>query len=143
MTSNGDYKPGWFVPEMPVMLAGRKKDRAARASDFSARAAAVVDKTNSLVSLDVEVQYLKWLEAAEDIEELTEILPLATTLPKKVQDLDPTDFTASAVINANITAVMVRSQLNDARHMHALALAGLERATAGAFRVYPVPAAPK
>ena len=27
--------------------------------------------------------------------------------------------------------------MNDAIHMHALALAGLERATAGAFRVYP------
>jgi hypothetical protein len=56
--------------------------------------------------------------------------------------LDPADFTANAVISANITAVMVQSQLNEAKHMHALALAGLERATAGAFRVYPVPAAP-
>ncbi len=143
MTANGDYKPGWFVPEMPVMLAGRKRDRAARASDLAGRAAAVVDKTHSLVSLDVEAQYLKWLEAAEDIEDLSEVVKMATELPKKVQDLDPLDFTANAVIQANITSVMVRSQLNDARHMHALALAGLERATAGAFRVYPVPAAPK
>jgi hypothetical protein len=143
MIANGDYRPGAFAPEMAAVVAGRKRDRMARVSDFAARAAAVVDKTNSLVSLDVEVQYLKWLEAAEDIEELSGIIELARDLPKKVKDLDPTDFTASAVINANITAVTVRGQLNDARYMHALALAGLERATAGAFRVYPVPAAPK
>jgi hypothetical protein len=140
--SNGDYVPGALAPEMPNMVAGRKRDRMARVSDFAARAAAVVDKTTSLVSLDVEAQYLKWLEAAEDIEELSGILELAKALPKKVQDLDPADFTANAVIQANITAVMVQSQLNEAKHMHALALAGLERATAGAFRVYPVPMAP-
>jgi hypothetical protein len=142
LRANGEYVPGALAPEMPNMVAGRKKDRMARVSDFAARAAAVVDKTSSLVSLDVEAQYLKWQEAAEDIEELSAILALAKALPKKVQDLDPADFTASAVIQANITAVTVQSQLNEARHMHALALAGLERATAGAFRVYPVPAAP-
>jgi hypothetical protein len=141
-TSNGDYRPGAIGPEMPPMLAGRKHDRVARAADFAARAAAVVDKTHSLVSLDVEAQYLKWLEAAEDIEDLSEVVELATGLPGKVLALDLLDFTANAVIQANIGSVMVRSQLNEARHMHALALAGLERATAGAVRVYPVPQAP-
>jgi outer membrane protein TolC len=143
MYSNGEYRPGALAPEMPTMLAGRKHDRMARAADFAARANAVVDKTTSLVALDVESQYFKWVEAAEDIEDLSAILKTATDLPKKVQDLDPADFTASAVIQANFTSVMVRSQLNEARHNHALALTGLERATAGAFHVFPVPAAPK
>ena len=40
-------------------------------------------------------------------------------------------------------AIQVRTQLNDEMHIHALALAGLERATAGGFRIYPVPATPK
>jgi hypothetical protein len=35
----------------------------------------------------------------------------------------------------------MQADLNDQMHMHALALAGLERATAGGFRVYPVPGA--
>ncbi len=142
LMANGDYRPGADAPEMPNVLAGRKHDRVARATDFAARAAAVVNKTSSLVSLDVEVQYLKWLEAAEDIEELSAILKLATTLPQRAQELDVNDFTADAVIRATVASVNVRSQLNEARHMHALALAGLERATAGAFRIYPVPAPP-
>jgi hypothetical protein len=143
MIANGDYRPGAFAPEMPTMLAGRKADRVARASDFAARAAAVVDKTTSLVALDVEAQYLKWLEAAEDIEDLSAVVKLSKDLPGKVQELDPTDFTATAVIQANVQAVTVRSQLNEARFNHVLALVGLERATAGAFHAFPVPAPPK
>lgn len=142
MRANTEYSPGAIAPEMPPKLAGRQKDRMARAADLAARGAAVVDKTHSLVALDVEAQYFKWLEAAEDIEDLTQIEPLATGLPKRVRDLDPLDFTARAVIDASTTAVTVRAQLNEARHMHALALAGLERATGGAFHVFPVPTPP-
>ena len=52
------------------------------------------------------------------------------------------DLTSTQIIQANMTAIMVRTSLNEEMHTHALALAGLERATAGAFRVYPIPAAP-
>ena len=41
------------------------------------------------------------------------------------------------MIDANLTSITVRTQLNDALHTHALGLAGLERATAGAFRASP------
>ena len=138
---NNDYRPYAIGISMPPFLAGRKKDRMQRASDFDARAAAVVDKTTNLVALDVEAQYLKWQEAAEEVADLSSILKLAQGLPQKVFDLDQKNYTSNAIIQANITAIMVRTQLNDAKHMHALALAGLERATAGAFRVYPVPSA--
>jgi outer membrane protein TolC len=139
---NGEYRPGAIGPEFPVKLIGRMRDRVQRASDFSVRATAVVEKATSLASLDVEAQYFKWVEAAEEVKDLREILPIAKSLPKRVQDLAPKEFTSSALIQANVTSVMVRTQLNDAEHTHALALAGLERATAGAFRVYPVPAPP-
>jgi hypothetical protein len=142
MHANGNYSPGATAPEMPNLIVGRKNDRVARAWDFAARSASVVAKTSNLISLDVEVQFLNWQESAEDIEELSRIVDLASSLPKKVQDLDPIDFTGSAVIQANIQAITVRAQLNEAKHNHALALAGLERATAGGFHVYPVPEPP-
>ena len=135
-SSNGDYKPGAFSLEMPSILAGRKADRVHRASDLAGRARAVVDKAHNLVSLDVEVQYLKWQEAVEDIQNLSEIQKVARELPGRVEKLAAKDFTSAAVIQANITAIMVRTQLNEQMHMHALALAGLERATAGYFRIY-------
>jgi outer membrane protein TolC len=137
---NNEYRPGAIGPEMPVFLVGRKADRAQRAADLGQRANAVVEKTTNLVSLDVEAQYLKWQEAAEEVQDLKSIEKLARDLPVRVQQLNPNEFTSQAIIQANVTAIMVRTNLNDAMHMHALALAGLERATAGAFRVCPIPA---
>jgi hypothetical protein len=140
---NGEYRPGAFAPEYPTMLAGRKRDREQHARDLDQRMAAVVDKANNLVSLDVEVQYLKWQEAVEDIQGLREIYETAQNLPERVLKLvQGKDLTSTAIIQANLTAIMVRTQLNEEMHNHALSLAGLERATAGAFRVYPIPAAP-
>jgi outer membrane protein TolC len=137
---NGEYAPGAFSIEMAPMLGGRKKDRVQRATDLAQRAAAVVDKAENLVSLEVVAQYLKWQEAVDDIQSLRRIEKLAAEFPKRVQTLNAKEFTSSAVIQANMAAIQVRSQLNEEMHNHALALAGLERATAGAFRVYPVPA---
>jgi len=133
---NNEYRPGAIGLEMPPMLVGRMNDRAQRASDYDQRANAVVEKTTNLVTLDVEAQFLKWQEAAEEIKEFMEILPIAVALPDKVQKLQPKDFTGPALVQANVTSVMVRTQLNDALHMHALALVGLERATAGAFTLH-------
>jgi outer membrane protein TolC len=142
--SNGDYAPGAFAPEMPVMLAGRKRDREQRARDLAVRARAVVDKAQNLVALDVEAQFLKWQEAVEDIQGLREIYDTAQKLPEQVKQLvQDKDLTSGAIIQASTTAISVRAQLNDEMHIHALALAGLERATAGAFRVYPIPASPR
>jgi outer membrane protein TolC len=138
---NGDYRPGAFPPEIPATLAGRRADRVARARALVDRSVAVVDKATNLVSLDVEAQYLKWQQAMEEVRDLSEVEKTAEELPGKVQQLQNKDLTSAAIIQANITSIMVRTQLNDAMHTHALALAGLERATAGAFRVYPAPAA--
>lgn len=139
---NNEYRPGAPGPEMPPMIIGRVHDRVQRAADFHQRALAVVDKTTNLVTLDVEAQYLKWREAAEEVRDLSDILDVASKLPDRVYNLNPKDYTSQALINANMTAAMVKSQLNDAKHMHALALAGLERATAGAFHIFPIPEAP-
>jgi hypothetical protein len=139
---NGDYRPGAIGIEMPGTLAGRKADRVHRAADFLARSNAVVEKAHNLVSLDVEAQFLKWKEAATEYCELMVEFKSAQDLPDRVLKVQDKDLTGAAVVQANITAVMFRTQLNDAMHMHALALAGLERSSAGAFRVYPVPAEP-
>ncbi len=137
---NNEYRPGAIGPEIAPMVVGRKADRVQRVTDFAARSSAVVDKTTNLISLDVEAMYLKWQEAVTQVESLARIADKSVGLPKRVQDLNPREFTSSAIIQANTVAIMVRTQLNDALHTHALALAGLERASAGAFQTYPVPA---
>lgn len=139
---NNEYRPGAIGIEYSPFLFGRRNDRAARAADFNQRAVAVVEKTTNLVALDTEAQYLKWKEAAEEVRDLRGIEEIARGLPARVQALNPNEFTSQAIIQANVTSIMVRTNLNDAMHMHALALAGLERATAGGFRIYPIPGEP-
>ncbi|MSU79783.1 MAG: TolC family protein [Gemmataceae bacterium] len=137
---NNDYRPGAIGLEIAPTVVGRKAERVQHVTDFAARSSAVVDKTTNLISLDVEAMYLKWQEAVSQVESLTRVVDKAISLPKRVQELNPREFTSTAIIQANTVAIMVRTQLNDALHTHALALAGLERATAGAFHIYPVPA---
>ena len=141
--ANGDYWPGATNLDAPPMLAGRKADRVERARFLAQRASAVVDKAENLVALDVVAQYLKWQEAAVAIQHLKGGYDKALALPDKVLKADAKDLTSGPIVQANLTAIQVQIQLNDELHMHALALAGLERATAGAFRIYPTPAAPK
>ena len=67
---------------------------------------------------------------------------LAQPLLDKIIDRSnktPGELTSGAIIQASTTAIYVRTQLNEAKHIHALALVGLERATAGAFSIYPIP----
>lgn len=136
---NGEYRPGAIGPEMPPSVAGPKADRVARVTDLFQRSLAVLDKATHLVSLDVEAQYLKWRESLAAVQSLSSIQTVARELPDRVMKLAPKDYTSSNVIQANKTAIEVQAELNEALHNHALALAGLERATAGAFRIYPAP----
>jgi hypothetical protein len=141
---NGEYRPGAFAIEYPTLLAGPRPDRAARACALHDRVLAVIEKAHNLVSLDVEVQYLKWEESVDDIRILRDGFDETVKLPDDYLKLvQGKDMTGPGIVQANIMAINVRTSLNDQMHLHALSLAGLERATAGAFRIYPVPTPPK
>jgi outer membrane protein TolC len=80
--SNGDWVPSAINLEMPPSLAGRRVDRVERARLLAERAAAVVDKAENLVALDVVAQYLKWQEAAVAIQHLRGGYEKAQALPE-------------------------------------------------------------
>jgi outer membrane protein TolC len=137
-TSNGEYRPGAIGPEMPPYLAGKKPDRVQRASDFSARGVAVVDKTNNLVALEVENYYLKWREAKQKIERLAAIRSRAQDIGRKIEDrFDQGNATGEEFLRATTMSDQTDAQYNEALYNHALALAALERSTAGAFQMPP------
>ena len=83
--ANGEYRPGAIGLEMPATLAGRKAERIEHAKDLNTRALAVVDKTNNLVALEVEATYLKWLEAAQKVQGLTEAPVIASQITDKIK----------------------------------------------------------
>jgi outer membrane protein TolC len=125
---------------MPASLAGRKADRIERAQLLTDRASAVVDKTNNLVALEVEATYLKWLEAAQKVKGLEEAPRIAVEITDKVKkEFDKGKVGGEAILRAQGMEEQIAASYNEALYMHALALAALERVTAGGYRLTKQP----
>jgi outer membrane protein TolC len=132
---NGEYKPGAVAPEMPTLLAGSRPDRVKRAQSFHARARAAVEVARNLIALEAEDAFLQWEDYSRQAAEAREA---AETGDQLASDLNK-DYTARLkvkvddVINAFVLASQARSQYNEALYRQILALAELERVTAGGF----------
>lgn len=130
------YKPGALGLEMPRLLAGSKGDRVEQARAYSARAEAVVAKTRGLIALEAEQAYLRWLEANRKVVPAREAATAADALFKELKkNFDPQKDkpTPDQLINAGVMASQLRIQANQAAYQELLALAALERVTAGGF----------
>jgi outer membrane protein TolC len=134
-TSNSEYRPGAVAPEMPVNLVGSRKARVARARAFSARADAVADKTRNLVALEAEDAYLKWQETAERIPLLKEASEKGTKLADDTRNdfLGGQKVSVEEVLTNQVLGSQIKAQYNEALYHQILALAALERVTAGGF----------
>lgn len=134
--ANGEYRPGAIGPEIPAILAGRKANRIERASDYNDRAIAVVDKTHNLVALEVEATYLKWLEAAEKVQGLAEAPKIASQITEKVKkQFDKGNVSGEAILRAQGMEEQIAASYNEGLYLHVLALAALERVTAGGYHL--------
>ena len=130
--SNREYRPGATGLDMPASLAGRRDDRVQTARDFSARADTVVEKTTNLITLETEAAYLKWRDAAESVRKLEKSRTQARAIADAVDArANLRKSFGEEVIRARTLQEQVLSQYNEALYLHALALAGLERVTAG------------
>ncbi|MCI0684987.1 MAG: TolC family protein [Gemmataceae bacterium] len=132
--ANGEYRPGAIGPEMPPFLFGNRTDRVQRASDFNDRAIAVVNKTENLIALEVEANYLKWLEAAQNVQNLTPLPKEARSVAERVKErFDMGNASGEEYLRARTQVNQLEALLNQWSFEHALALAALERVTAGGY----------
>ena len=131
-----EYKPGAVPPEMPTLLAGTRPERIKHARSLQARAEAVVETTRNLIALEAEDAFLRWEEASAETRQARE----AAEAGDKLADELNKDFTAGLkvrideVITARVLASQARSQYNEFLYKQIVALADLERVTAGGFR---------
>jgi outer membrane protein TolC len=134
--ANREYRPSAIGLDMPTTLAGRKNDRMQRARDLSARAGAVVEKTRNLIALELDDTYLKYREAALRLQVLTGTFKKAAAV-LKTTDLrfESGKVSGEDLIRAKTLESQVQAEYNDALFNQALALAALERITAGAFQM--------
>jgi outer membrane protein TolC len=130
-----EYRPGAVPPAMPTLLAGSRAERIKQAESLSARAAALVEETRNLIVLEAEDAFLRWEEASRQVPQAREAAEAGDSL---ADDLTK-DFTAGLkvrvdeVVNARVLASQARSQYNEFLYRQILALADLERVTAGGF----------
>jgi outer membrane protein TolC len=133
--SDGEYRPGAIAPEMPGTLVGSRSARMERARSLSARAAAVVDKTRNLITLEAEDAFLKWQEA---FQKLGPTHQAAVTADKLAEDLSSAyrgnqNVKVEDVITAQVLGGQAQAQWNETLYQYLLALAALERVTGGGF----------
>jgi outer membrane protein TolC len=139
---DNEYRPGATPPEMPTMMAGPRAERVEHAKSLHARAQAVVEVTRNLITLEAEDAYLRWEEAANEVREAREA---AQTGEKLANDLSK-DFAAGLkvrvdeVVNARVLAAQAWAQYNEFLYRQIIALADLERVTAGGFCAHLVEA---
>jgi outer membrane protein TolC len=130
------YKPGALGIEMPTILPGCRQDRVEQARSYSARSAAVADKTRGLITLEAEQAYYRWLEAAQKAPRMHQAADEASKVFRSLRErFDPRiqRIRLDELINAGVVANQLRLQENQANYQLLLALAALERVTAGGF----------
>jgi outer membrane protein TolC len=130
--SNATYRPSAVGVEMPTQLAGRRPDRVERARDLAGRAGAVVEKTRNLIVLETEDTFLKWQDAYRRVQTLEQAPARAIAMAKAVRArFDDNKANVEEYLRAETLRDQVEAQLNEAMYLHALAVAALERVTAG------------
>ena len=133
--ANGDYRPGAISLEMPTHLVGPKFSRVERARNFSARAQAVVEKTRNLIALEADDAFLKWQEALTKLPMVKAAADAGARLSKNTRD----DFGSGQkvkiddILTNEVLAGQAIASYNETVYTQIIALAGLQRVTAGGF----------
>lgn len=134
--SNGtEYRPAAVPPEMPNMLVGSRAERIKQAQTLVGRAESVIETTRNLITVEVEDAFLRWEAASKQTKEAKAAAEAGDTMAEDLRK----DFAAGLkvkveeVVSSRVLAAQARSEYNQFLHQQLLALADLERATAGGF----------
>jgi outer membrane protein TolC len=131
---DGTYRPGAITVEMPTLLAGPKSDRVCEAQALQGRTEEVVVKTRNLVTLEVEDSYQRWLETSSAAADFAEARNRAKRAADDALDaLKQKSATPADVFAARQLRIQTHLEYNTAVYNALLALAALERITAGGF----------
>jgi outer membrane protein TolC len=135
-----EYHPAAVGIEMPALLAGNKQDRMEQAQHYHERAEAVAAKAQNLVALEAEDAYLRWREKAVKAQNLREAYKKSQVYSDRLRNRY--DITGKRpfpslgeVLNAGVVTTRLQIEALEAHFQSLVALAALERATAGGLCV--------
>ncbi len=130
-----DYKPGAIGPEMPDRVVGRRQTRTDIAKLYADRAKAAADQAHSLVGLEAENAYYKWVAAVRKVSSARVAAKSGKDLKARLREAAGGVQAKEEVLTAEVAATKAEADLNEALWDQIVALANLERVTAGGVRV--------
>lgn len=130
-----DYRPEPISPEMPPQLVGNTADRVARALAYSERADAVYEKARNLIILEAENAFYHF-EMTATLVELNKVkFDRGRDLMERIKEgVDNPRAPKDQLVIGYGQAAKAQSDYIVAVHQYLLALAALERITAGGVR---------
>jgi outer membrane protein TolC len=129
-----EYRPGGILPEMPPQLVGSKYDRVCRAMAFAQRAEAVYEKARNLIVAEAESTFFDFELASEKLTHSKQQFDYSKDLQQRVRDAAENTKAKDQLVQAEVVAAKAQSDYVHAVHEYLLALAALERVTAGGIR---------
>jgi outer membrane protein TolC len=130
-----DYRPGAIGPDMPTQLVGKRETRKATAEVYATRMEAAVAQARSLVGLEAENAYNRYVEAARNVAEQREAAKSARALIAREREAAGGIQNREDVLQNEVSASLALASLNEALYDQLVALADLERTTAGGVKV--------
>jgi outer membrane protein TolC len=130
-----EYRPAGMPLAMPTALAGPRPARVEAAHDFSVQAAAVAEKTRNLVALEAEEAYFTWEEWSRKAAVYGDAEGVGARLSRTLREeiRGPLKRVLDTVLPESQLLAQTRADYNEALFRQAVALAELERVTAGGF----------
>jgi hypothetical protein len=130
-----EYRPEPIPPSIPPQVVGSKTDRVARVMAFSQRADAVYEKVRNLMILEAENTFYLYEKAAKRVEVSKEAFETAQRARTSVRDqFDNQKAPKDQLLMLYAQAAEAQSEYVEAVFQYLLALAALERVTAGGVR---------
>jgi outer membrane protein TolC len=129
-----EYRPGAILPEMPTQLVGSKYDRVCRAMAFAQKAEAVYEKARNLIIVEAESTFLDFELASEKLTYAKQQFEISKDVQQRVVSQQDSTKAKDQLLLAEVEAAKAQSSYLQAVQEYLLALAALERVTAGGIR---------
>ena len=130
-----DYRPGMIGPEMPDRMLGNRATRTETAGQYAIRSQLAAKQARSLLGLEAEIAYTKWVQAVENVKVSRAAAKSGRDLIERLREAAGGAPTKEEAITAEVGSAQAFAAYNEALHDQIVALADLERITAGGVRV--------
>ena len=120
---------------MPAKLIGNRDTRAQTAGLYADRAAESVRQARSLVALEADVAHSRWVEAAENVASLRVAAKSGRDMIDRIRQAAGGAPSKEDLLLNEVGAIQSIASFNEALYDQIMAIANLERITAGGVKI--------